>query len=81
MEFGPYKGYYGIVENISDDLIYARVKLTNLSDNIQLPQELIRVVTKKEYDLESKVINKLKFDEYKNNEKKNYESVVCTLIR
>nr|XP_027201922.1 G-patch domain and KOW motifs-containing protein-like [Dermatophagoides pteronyssinus] len=66
IEFGPYKGYYGIVENLTgDESIYVQVRLTLTKDAIQILQDLLRIVTKQEYDSESKVINKYRYDEYK----------------
>lgn len=66
MEFGPHKGYYGIVENLTgDESIYATVKLALIKNNIEILQDLLRIVTKQEYDSESKVINKNRYDEYK----------------
>lgn len=65
MEFGPHKGYYGIVENLSgNESIYVTVKLRLMNDSVQLLQDFVRIVTKQEYDSESKVINKNRYDEY-----------------
>ena len=67
VEIGPYKGYYGIIENVSDDLSFVTVKLKFLSETIDVPQALLRIVTKKEFEQEGRVINKSKYDDYKQN--------------
>ncbi|KAH9497920.1 hypothetical protein DERF_013858 [Dermatophagoides farinae] len=55
VEFGPHKGYYGIVENLSgNESIYVTVKLRLMNDSVQLLQDFVRIVTKQEYDSESK---------------------------
>lgn len=74
VEIGPYKGLYGTVINISDDLIYADVRMAIGSEIISLPQAILKVVTKKEFDSDGKVINKNKFDAYKNREKQQQSS-------
>lgn len=73
VEVGPYKGYFGIIESVSEDLSHVSVKFKFISETIDIPQALLRVVSKKEYDEEGRIINKSKYDEYK--EKESFKTV------
>jgi G patch domain/KOW motif-containing protein len=72
VEFGPHKGSYGMIEDFDDDLSRVTVKLTIKKESIKIPIALLRVVPKNEFQSESKVINKAKYEDYKkmeNNDK------------
>lgn len=64
VEVGSYKGKYGTVEYFNDDLSHVSVKLNLSKAIIDLPYGLLRVVGKKEFDQESRVINKSQYDQY-----------------
>ncbi len=71
VEFGPHKGSYGIIEDFDDDLSRVTVKLTIKKESIKIPVALLRVVAKNEFQTESKVINKAKYEDYKKMENKS----------
>ncbi|XP_054163921.1 G-patch domain and KOW motifs-containing protein-like [Oppia nitens] len=70
IEFGAHKGSYGVIEDFDDELTRVTVRLTLKKETIKTPIALIRVVSKKEFQDEGKVINKTHFDEYKQKEEK-----------
>lgn len=75
VEAGPCKGKYGTVESINEDVSHILVKLNLLKESIEFPHAVLRVVTKKEFDQEGRIINKTKFDDYKyNNNNRNDEA-------
>lgn len=58
VEIGRYKGYYGVIESVSEDLSHVSVKFKfKQNKTINIPQALLRVVPKKEYDEKARIIN------------------------
>lgn len=61
---GPHKGLYGQVEGLDDENARAIVKLTTVDKCVTLPEFFTKVISKKQFQKESKVINKLAYDKY-----------------
>lgn len=73
MELGEFKGFYGTVESIDDDMIRACVRLAINSLAVMVPIAALRVVSKDEFGKESKVINKSSYEEYKRKDERKPE--------
>lgn len=65
VQSGEHKGFYGQIECFDDDMSRATVKLALKNIHIYIPVPLLQLVDKKEFDKESKVINRAKYEEYK----------------
>jgi G patch domain and KOW motifs-containing protein len=65
IEYGSHKNSYGKVEGFDDEMSRATVKLSINKEYVDIPVAVLRAVSKKEYQTESRVINKSKYDEYK----------------
>ncbi|XP_023233990.1 G-patch domain and KOW motifs-containing protein-like isoform X1 [Centruroides sculpturatus] len=66
IEKGQHTGEYGQVEGLDEDNGRVIVKLAKSEEKITLPELFIRVVTEREYNKESRIINKRKYEEHKN---------------
>ncbi|RWS08036.1 G patch domain and KOW motifs-containing protein-like protein [Dinothrombium tinctorium] len=65
IEIGEYSGTYGQIEALDDELSRATIKPAIAGSCFTVPTAALRVVSKQEYLKDSKVLNKAKFDEYK----------------
>lgn len=65
VEVGPYKGRYGTIQFINNDLSRVQIKLNLTKDTTELPPVCLRVVSKGEFDKEGRIINKSSYDDYK----------------
>ena len=65
IEHGKVKGHYGEIVSIDDDLTRCELRLGLNKQILTLPIGLIRLVSKKEYSKESKVLNRSKYDQFK----------------
>jgi len=70
---GINKDLYGVVDGLDEDNSRAMVKLTLSGKTISIMQCHVQVVTKKDYDKSSKVLNKAKADKFKEDEEKKME--------
>lgn len=68
IEFGAHKGAYGVIEDFDDDMSRVTVRLTVKKECVKTPVALLRVVSKKEFESEGKVINKSQYEAYKSKE-------------
>ena len=65
LAYGPHKGHYGRIVSISDDLSQCQVQLALSKETVSLAICLVRLVSKKEFNKESKVLNRSKYDLFK----------------
>lgn len=65
VEVGPYKGRYGTIQFINNDLSRVQIKLNLTKDTTELPPVCLRVVSKAEFDREGRILNKSSYDDYK----------------
>ncbi|GFQ70416.1 g-patch domain and KOW motifs-containing protein [Trichonephila clavata] len=61
---GPHKGFYGQILGLDEENARAIVKLTT-DEKVTFPEFYISVVSKKEFDKESKIINRASYENYK----------------
>ncbi|GFU58720.1 g-patch domain and KOW motifs-containing protein [Trichonephila clavipes] len=61
---GPHKGFYGQILGLDEENARAIVKLTT-DKKVTFPEFYISVVSKKEFDKESKIINRASYENYK----------------
>lgn len=61
---GPHKGFYGQILGLDEENARAIVKLTT-DEKVTFPEFYISVVNKKEFDKESKIINRASYENYK----------------
>ena len=74
IEFGAHKGSYGVIEDFDDDMSRVTVRLSLKKESFKTPVALLRVVSRKEFESEGRVINKSQYDEYKKKEDKNEDN-------
>ena len=65
VEHGESKGHYGRIVSISDDLSQCQVQLSLSKQIVSLAISLVRCVSKREFNKESKVLNRTKYDQFK----------------
>nr|XP_015923098.1 G-patch domain and KOW motifs-containing protein isoform X2 [Parasteatoda tepidariorum] len=77
---GPHKGHYGQVMGLDEETGRAMIKLSNEEAVKSLPEFFFNLVSKKEFDKESRIINRESYEKYKmkeeeeNKEKQKYNS-------
>ncbi|GIY03614.1 g-patch domain and KOW motifs-containing protein, partial [Caerostris extrusa] len=66
---GQHKGYYGEVLGLDEENARVIVKLTT-DEKVTLPEFFIKLVSKKEFNKESRIINRATYEKYKREEEK-----------
>ena len=74
VEHGEHEGHYGKIVSITDDLLGCTVKLMPKNEVVSLPICLTRLVSQKEYNKESKVLNRTKYDQYNKSQSNKSQS-------
>ncbi|CAL1275640.1 unnamed protein product [Larinioides sclopetarius] len=67
---GQHKGFYGEVLGLDEENARAIVKLTT-DEKLTLPEFYINVVSRKEFDKESRIINRAAYENYKREKEKS----------
>merc|ERR1719511_578251 len=70
VESGKHKDLYGVVEGLDEDNCRVVVKLSISSAAVSVPQAVVKVVTRKDYEKYSKYLNKGSVDAYKEKKEK-----------
>ncbi|KAG8195083.1 hypothetical protein JTE90_029662 [Oedothorax gibbosus] len=70
---GPHKGVYGQVLGLDGENARVIVKLSKDDQTVTLPEFFIGVVSKSEFEKESKVINRAAYEKYKRSNEEKYE--------
>ncbi|GBN13587.1 G-patch domain and KOW motifs-containing protein [Araneus ventricosus] len=77
---GQHKGFYGEVLGLDEENARAIVKLTT-DEKLSLPEFYINVVSKKEFDKESRIINRAAYENYKREKEEKDKSEKQSLKR